>query len=307
MIYYLTAAARTAPMRLFLKDWGAPLRRRVRLLAYEDRPRAAALPDGTFLFADVDRLAPEPTTIAAELWDALAARGDRVRLLNRPGVSMRRFELLRTLRERGWNRFDVRRLSESDANLRFPVFLRDALEHRGALTPLLPDAATLHAAQAELRHAGRRDEELLIVEFADTIAPDGLYRKYAAMIVGERILAHHVMFGRAWEVKAPSLAEPAMIAENRAFQLANPHEERLRELFTLARIQWGRVDYAILDGQLQIWEINTNPTLLSAPRRYNAAQRPAKLWFADRVTAALLALDDRPARRAGWLARLFSS
>lgn len=307
MIHYLTAAARSAPMRLFLKDWGAPLRRRVRILAYEDHRRASALPDGTYVFADVDRLPPDSTESASALWDALAARGDGVRLLNRPGVSMRRFELLRTLRERGGNGFDVHRLDEPRAGLRFPVFVRDLLEHRGALTPLLPDAASLAAALTELRDAGRRDDELLIVEFLDTIGPDMIYRKYAAMVIGERVLAHHVMFGHAWEVKAPSLAESAMIAENRAFQLANPHEDRLRELFRLARIEWGRVDYAILDGKLQIWEINTNPTLLSAPRRYSEAQLPAKLWFADRVIAALLALDDRPARRSPWLTRLFGS
>lgn len=307
MIHYLTAAARFAPMRLFLKDWGAPLRRRVRLLAYEDHPRASALPDGTFVFADVDRLPPDTTASAADLWEALAARGDRVRLLNRPGVSMRRFELLRALRERGSNRFDVRRLDEPRADLRFPVFVRDLLEHRGALTPLLADAASLEAALTELRDAGRRDDDLLIVEFVDTIGPDAIYRKYAAMVIGECVLAHHVMFGHGWEVKAPSLAEPEMIAENRAFQLANPHEERLRELFRLARIEWGRVDYAVLDGELQIWEINTNPTLLSAPRRYSEAQRPAKLWFADRVTAALLALDDHPGRRSGWLRRFLGS
>lgn len=307
MIHYLTSADRFAPMRLFLEDWAAPLRRRVRILAYEDRPRASALADGVFVFADVDRLAPETTARAAELWDGLAARGDRVRLLNRPGVSMRRLELLRTLRERGWNCFDVRRLDEPRADLRFPVFVRNLVEHRGALTPLLANAASLQAALSELRDAGRRDDELLIVEFLDTIGPDAIYRKYAAMVIGDRVLAHHVMFGDAWEVKAPSLAAPAMIDENRAFQLANPHEERLRELFRLARIQWGRVDYALLDGELQIWEINTNPTLLSAPRRYSQAQRPAKLWFAERVTEALLALDDRPARRAGWLRRVLGS
>lgn len=306
MIHYLTSADRFAPMRLFLKDWAAPLRRRVRILAYEDRPRASALPDGVFVFADVDRLPPDTTASAAALWDELAVRGDRVRLLNRPGVSMRRFELLRALHERGWNRFDVRRLDEPREDLRFPVFVRDLLEHRGALTPLLPDAASLQTALAALRDAGRRDAELLIVEFADTIGPDRLYRKYAATVIGDDVVAHHVMFGHAWEVKAPSLAEPAMIEENRAFQLANPHEDPLRERFRLARIEWGRVDYGVLDGELQIWEINTNPTLLSAPRRYSEAQLPARLWFADRVTTALLALD-RPARRPGWLRRVLGS
>jgi hypothetical protein len=303
MIHYLTAAARFAPMRLFLKDWAPALRRRVRILAYEELPAPAALPDGVYVFADVDRIGPEATAAGAALWEALAARGPRVRLLNRPGVSLGRYELLQALHARGWNRFSARRLAEPRAGLRFPVFVRDEREHHGALTPLLPDAGALDAALAALRAAGRRDEELLLVEFLDTRGPDGLYRKYAATIAGERILAHHVMFGREWEVKAPSLAEPALLAENRAFQLESPHEAQLRELFALARIEWGRVDYAVLDGALQVWEINTNPTLLSAPRRYGEAQLPAKRWFARELTAALVALDESVAPRRGRLRR----
>ncbi len=38
----------------------------------------------------------------------------------------------------------------------------------------------------------------------------------------------------------------------------NPHEPELREIFRLAKIQYGRVDYSILNGTIQVWEINTN-------------------------------------------------
>src|SRR5690606_18338516 len=125
----------------------------------------------------------------------------------------------------------------------------------------------------------------------------------AATIVGERIVPHHVMFGRDWEVKAPSLVAPALLDEHRAYQHANPHQARLRELFRLARVEWGRIDYALHDGALQVWEINTNPTLLSSPRRYVAAQLPARRAFARRLDGALRALDAPAGRRAGWLGR----
>lgn len=300
MIHYLTSAARFAPMQLYLKDWGARLRRRVRLIAYEDRPAAADLPDATFVFADVDRLGETETAAAAALWEALAARGRRVRLLNRPGVSMRRAQLLAELHRRGWNDFAVRPAAGPLDGLRFPVFLRDSHEHEGAATPLLPDAAALAAALARLVAEGRDPRRLLAVEFLDTVGPDGLYRKYAATVVDGRVIAHHVMFARDWEVKGPSLAEPEMLAEERAYQLANPHATRLRELFRLAHIDYGRVDYGVLGSALQIWAIDTNPTLLDSPRRYTAAQLPARRWFVDQLDAALLAIDDRSPPQRSW-------
>ena len=303
MIHYLTAAAKRAPIELYLKDWGVRLRRRVRVLSYEDRPSPRTLADGAFVFADVDRLSADLTDAATALWDALAARGERVRLLNRPGVSMRRAELLGALHRSGTNRFGVRGAREPREGLRFPVFVRHALEHEGAYTPLLPDAAALDSALAGLVEAGRDAEQLLVVEFLDTAGPDGLYRKYAATVVGERVIAHHIMFGRDWEVKGPSLAEPEMLAEERAYQLGNPHQEALRSLFQRARIDYGRIDYAVLDGQLQVWEINTNPTLLYSPRRYVPAQLPAKRWFVEQLDAAFLALEPDGARPRGWFGR----
>ncbi|MCL4684326.1 hypothetical protein KJ059_06185 [Myxococcota bacterium] len=304
MIHYLTSAAKRAPIELYLKDWGARLRRRVRVIAYEELPPSKALADGAFVFADVDRLSAERTAAAAALWDALAERGERVRLLNRPGVARRRADLLDALHRAGSNRFGVRRATGSLAGVRFPVFVRHALEHEGAYTPLLGDAATLGAALGALASDGRDPEQLLVVEFLDTAGPDGLFRKYAATVVGDRVIAHHVMFGRDWEVKGPSLAEPAMLAEERAFQLGNPHEEALRAVFRLAHIEYGRIDYAVLDGGMQVWEINTNPTLLYSPRRYTPAQLPAKHWFVEQFDAALLALDPVGARRRRWIPRM---
>ena len=41
----------------------------------------------------------------------------------------------------------------------------------------------------------------------------------------------------------------------------NPHEEQLRQIFDLAHVEYGRIDYSIKNGRVQTWEINLNPTI----------------------------------------------
>lgn len=305
MIFYLCMSDNFRPFGAFLRAWGGPLRHRVRMLAYEERPDPAALPDATYIFADVDRMPPRVAETAASLWKSLAERGDSVRLLNRPGVSLSRYELLRALHARGRNDFRALRLDEPRDLLRFPVFVRSATEHEGAATPLLPDRDALERALRELASAGHSADSLLIVEYVDVLEA-GHYRKYAAFRLGPALIAHHVFFQREWEVKGPSLFSPEMLEEERVFQLENPHAAQLLEVFEQAGIEYGRVDYGIARGRLQIWEVNSNPSVMRPPSFYQPIQLPGRHRFVERYLAALAALDDRSPspRLAYWLGRL---
>lgn len=305
MIVTLCMRDNFRPLRAYLRAWGKPLRHRVRMLAWEDRLEARRLPDATYLFCDVDRMSPALLETAAALWDALAARGDAVRLLNRPGRSLPRVALLRALHARGNNDFGVRRLDEPREGLRYPVFVRHAREHDGAYTPLCESPQALERELARLLSEGRRPESLLIVEFVD-VRERGYYRKYSAFRLGPQSIAHHVFFQREWEVKGPSLFSPEMLEEERIFQETHPHAAQLAEIFELAGIDYGRIDYGIANGRLQVWEINTNPSVLRPRSFYEPIQLPGRIRFVRRFNAAFEALDDRsPSPRiAWWLGRL---
>ena len=302
MIFYLCILDNYRPFGAFVRAWGWPIRHRLRRLAYEDRLDAAALPDATYIFSDVDRMPPQLAEQAGALWKALSQRGGAVRLLNRPGVSLPRYELLRALHARGVNDFRALRADEPREALRYPVFLRSATEHEGAYTPLLADRGALERALAEQAAAGRPAGSLLIVEFADVLQPDGFYRKYSAFRFGERLVAHHIFFQREWEVKGPSLFSAEMLEEERVFQETSPHAAQLREIFELAAIDYGRIDYALdAGGRLQIWEINTNPTLLRPPGFYTPIQLPGRRRFVAQALDAFAALDDRsPSPHLAW-------
>jgi hypothetical protein len=243
------------------------------------------LPAGTYVFADVERLSPEETVKADVLWKALAASG--ARLINHPARSMRRYELLRTLYERGINRFNVYRLTEARWPERYPVFLRGENDHAGPQSAMLRSREEIEAALEALDQGARCREGMIVTEFCDTADERGIYRKYGAFVIGDRIFPKHLVFSGAWANQKPDLTKADMLAEEREYVEGNPHEAVLREICRMARIEYGKIDYAMLDGTPQVWEIATNPSI-NAPRdRRHPARRALLEQFDERVGEAL--------------------
>jgi hypothetical protein len=210
---------------------------------------------------------------------------------------------LRTLHRSGRNSFEVFRASEVGRVDRFPVFIRDEHLHNGSLTPLLYSRSEVQRALRSLMARGRRIHALLIVEFCDTSKGTGLFPKYSAFKIGDAIIPRYFQVSTNWMVKSESsVVDKETIAEERTYLEGNPHESWLREIFALARIDYGRIDYGLLDGVPQVWEINTNPTLARpatrAPRadreRYRALLDQTRQVFHDRFRAELRTLSVPP-------------
>jgi hypothetical protein len=267
----------------YVGGWGRPIADRLRVMSYARLARSRRLAAGTYVFCDVDRVPGVVAEDAARVAAHLTASG--VRVLNHPLRSLKRYELLRTLNEQGINRFNVYHATEARWPTRYPVFLREASTTARTLGPLLPTRAALEAELAERIAAGRSRDDTLIVEFCDTADDQGVYRKYSAFVVGARIIPAHIACSKDWVTKAIDLRDEVFLEEERRFVRENPHEARLREIFALAGIDFGRIDYAVLDGDIQVWEINTDPWLIAwvpqdlgrlvateeSARRFNAA------------------------------------
>jgi hypothetical protein len=77
----------------------------------------------------------------------------------------------------------------------------------------------------------------------------------------------------------------------------NPHAEWLRETLALARIRYGRIDYGLLNGKPQVWEINTNPTIIRPaaarplPEEQIRLRDPVRQVFFPSLQAAIEAID----------------
>lgn len=291
MIVFLTTAAHRYTIGTLLERAGTPLTGRVLTLSYGEFLSWPRLPVGTYVFADVDRLRPDEAAAAARRIEALKRACPDARQLNHPLHSLGRLALLERLHAAGHNDFQARRADRPLAGLRYPVFIREAIEHRGAVGGLIDDAAALDTALAALAAGPLPLSAYLVIEFVDVRNADGHYEKYSVLKVGERLIASDLSFNDRWICKGdPDEAiVPGDIARDAAFQRDNPHVDALREVYALAGVDYGRVDYAFHRGRLQVFEINSNP-MLPVPELAVGGYRDSTRRYLDGLLAGFAAL-----------------
>lgn len=301
MITFFSSSVGVTGCQYYLKKRGKKLAQRMSPLCYQVLPELNGIPAGASIFAAIDQLSPLQREAATEIWNQLSQAGQH--LLNHPTRSWRRYQLLRNLYETGRNRFQVFQANESSKVERFPVFVREADQHNGSLTPLLSTRAALEHALRGLMARGYRTASLLIVEYCDARDSCGLTRKYSAFKVGDVVLAKHLMFSTQWMVKHESTLEDEevdedLVQEAQEYIRSNPHEAWIREIFELAEIGYGRIDYGFSNGTPQVWEVNTDPTIGRPPiarrpgrERYRSIRKLGQDLFHKRFRAALCELD----------------
>lgn len=281
-------------MQAFLATWGSSLAHRIAIVSYERLIAEKNLrpPPGTYIFSSIgqslgSRDPPSPVRQwAIGLHSALTKQLGPARVLNDPAHSLRRFALLRALRGADVNRFQAHRAGDHAADIRFPVFLRHEYGTVWEAPALL---ASREAYEGELRRMDNTG--LLAIEFCDTGDARGIYRKYGCFVVGERIVPRHLFRSRNWLVKAPDIVDAETVGEELEFLEANPHAETLLRVCRMANISYGRIDYALLDGAPQIWEINITPQIITPPGADLPDRDRANEKFVAAFAAAMAAID----------------
>ncbi len=261
MIHYLTLAGRWM-FSEYLEYWGRALAEsKMRILRYEALLDETRFERGTYVFSTIEEVAPPMERFIREL--AAQLRGvEGVRILNDPERVLRRFDLHAELWRQGRSNFRSMRAADDLSGLRFPVFVRAERSHDGALSPLLHTQSEVETWIGRAMALGRSLGDLMVVEFCDTADAGGWYRKYAAFNVDGRIVPRSLSCGRHWMLKfGGNEFTMAMAEEELEYVRTNPHERELAEIFAIARIDYGRIDYSIKDGRVQPWEINVNPTI----------------------------------------------
>ena len=230
-------------------------------VSYETLFALKRAPIGNYVFTDIDRLSGYEIDAAAEIARSLAKAAPTAMISNPPNRVLGRYALLRRLYETGINSFNVWRLDEERMPTAYPVFIRREHDAFGPESPLLRDEREYRAAVAALLDAGKGLTGRIAVQFVSTADQAGLYHKFGAFCFRGRIVPQHLMISDSWNVKRGNTDRGAdLTQEEESYVRDNPHAEQIRRIFQVAEIDFGRADYCVVNGRIEVFEINTNPT-----------------------------------------------
>lgn len=268
MIHFVATRSHTNTVRNLLP---LPDRAVGTVWSYESLFQRKAVPAGTWVFTDHERLSVFERTLAAAVAATIEAAGSRV--LNHPARVLTRYEMLKALSDAGLNSFSAWRADGHPEPRSFPVFIRNEFDHRSDTLQLIDDQASLDRVLHEMEAKGVPLFGKIVIEYAGAEVYPGLWQRYATYTVGGRVIPHHSAFDFQWVAKDPKNPLdvwnhpywPTFVEIERNFILGRQYQDVLQQAFALAKIDYGRADFGIVDGKVEIYEINTNP--FHAPAR----------------------------------------
>lgn len=275
----------------------------VEVLSYARLFGSSRLEGATYVLTDFDRLSAPRLRDAALIYRRLRREGRRV--LNDPARFRSRYGLLRGLKRAGLNDFNAYRAEELVAPAKWPVFLRTEGNHDRPISPLLDDSKQLQLAIRNAVRAGFPYSSILIVEYCAEPVRPGLFRRFSVMRMGDRLLGYTCAHDDNWLVKygQPGIAPPDLYDEEFEIVKNNPFGERMRRVFAFGGVEYGRVDFGMVGGRPQVFEINTNPNIKLDPPQSPAPRRndSVQLFKANYIEAlkALEAAGSRVAADSG--------
>ncbi len=233
----------------------------LRIATYDQLFGMTQAPRATYVFTDLDRLPLWRVRQAARVYRQLRRGGARV--LNDPARLPSRYGLLRKLSRNGINDFNAYRVEEGIVPTRWPVFLRAEGGHEAPLTDLIHSWDEARRAIESAVAMGAPITSLLLVEYAAEPVRPGLFRKLSVFRIGEVYFGANCVHEDKWLVKygTDGIAPPDLYEDDLHIVRDNPFGTVLKPVFELANIEYGRADFGLVGGKVQIYEINSNPNV----------------------------------------------
>lgn len=250
-------------------------------------------PHGTYIFADRERLDVWQLRAFSNIYKHLSESGPGYRVLNNPARAMCRSTLLRSLFRAGINDFNAYLLTERMMPARYPVFIRRAFDHNNPLTALLHDEKQYQAALDRLYECNEPEEGLLVVEYCAEPVADGLFRKLSAYRVGDQVMFYNTVHQNDWLVKQGTMnaATDELYQDEQEKILHNAYADEVMTIFETGHIDYGRLDFGIVGGRIQAYEINTNPDTSPPSAHPNPIRVKSQQFAFARYCDAMAALD----------------
>lgn len=293
MIYYVCHKKYAYTLAVFFGYFRHDLADRLRFLSYEDFFQIDRFVAGVFIFTDFDRLDDCQLKRAQDRAAILEQAAPTVIIFNHPNRFLGRFDLLQALHQLDDKAPATCRLADWKQIRNFPVFIRGERDHLPALSGLIDTATELETTAKRLLCEHSNVDDLMIIAFQNKPNSEGYFEKYGAFRVGDAIYGQHLFQHQSWWVKENAAGwNDVQLARNFDYIRQNPHAEMLMPYFKAAGIEYGRIDYGLMDGRIVVFEINTNPVVNSRPPspqlRYDAQK------YADMHNAAMIALPQVP-------------
>ena len=251
----------------------------------------------TYIFADLERLAPWELCLAADLYRSMTAAG--LRCLNDPARAMVRVELLNALHGVGINPYSAYRADCQPRPARFPVFIRPEGNHSTPSSDLHHDQQSLDQALAKLWESGLPLRGMLVIEQAAEPYTESLWAKWGTWRIGDRIFVEHIAVDDTWLVKIGDHEKvtAAVAADEHDAVKTNRFANDLSIAFDKAGIEFGRADHGAVAGRTVVYEINTNPYLGPFVPDRNPLRRETQLIARRHIAEALAEIDTNSSGR----------
>jgi hypothetical protein len=265
----------------------------VRVHSFEWALQQKKLPRATYVFTDMERMDVWQQTVLAQLFSHIQQAGQGYRALSNPAAIGDRGALLRKLYDQGLNDFNAYRVAENRVPERYPVFVRRMSMHTQPVTPLLHTPQQLQDALGALLQSGEAQSDLLIIEYCAQPVADNLYRKLSSFKIGETVFFTHTVHDVKWLVKhgRKNSATPELYQEEHDMIRDNRFCGHLARVFAVSCVEYGRVDFGIVNGRVQVYEINTNP-FVSLPGHHPSPIRTQSKKIAwEKYVEALVKID----------------
>ncbi|WP_158809489.1 tetratricopeptide repeat protein [Beijerinckia sp. L45] len=178
----------------------------------------------------------------------------------------------------------------------FPLLVRPVGTHGGDDFEKIGDREALEAFIA-LRPA----TDHYIIEYLDYVSPDGFFRKYRFIFVGDRVMPYHLAIGESWKVHhaATGMIDVDWMKQEEHAFLQDPthvfekrHYAALRAIRDRVGLDFFGIDCGLdRAGNLIVFEVNTSMLV-----HQNNADFPYKIPFVEAIKTAFDAmLHDRAA------------
>lgn len=195
---------------------------------------------------------------ACKLADRISRQKASHLIINDPRRALSKVEVLKTLHQKGINDYQAYTIAERHQIKSYPVFLKAKESHTGPQSELLFNREDVE--QVVAKHPLADDsEDYYFVEHLSCDKSHGYTTKYSYFKFGAHLFPRHIFFSKDWMVKTRDRLSPKLAQVEHDFLSNSPHYETIQKVFDVCNLDYGRVDYSLLNGKPQIWEINTNP------------------------------------------------